>query len=303
MPLGYPATSTLTTKTNDDATVEFTLLGWLMRYTVPVVLFVAGVTAGITIASFKTRTTQAPLPRRPPPPISQRFIAKGEEATFLLRSREEVAELAKKYGPSHNSRYVEEWAVRDFFQDQRGGIFLDVGANHYQKESNTYFLETALDWSGVAVDALPEFGPDYAIHRPRTKFVAAFASDVEGQAVTLFEPPHDKRLASADADFTTRKGETGNARTVQTTTLDRILRQASIRRIDFLTMDIELGEPKALAGFDIGRYRPRFVCIEVHPEVRQEILDYFNRHQYVLVGKYLRIDPTNLYFQPIVKRH
>jgi hypothetical protein len=54
-----------------------------------------------------------------------------------------------------------------------------------------------------------------------------------------------------------------------------------------------------LAGFDIDRFQPTFVCIEAHPEVRQAILDYFAEHRYVLVGKYLRIDQKNLYFSPL----
>ena len=64
-------------------------------------------------------------------------------------------------------------------------------------------------------------------------------------------------------------------------------------------MDIELSEPKALAGFDIGRFRPGLVCIEAHDEVRQQILDYFARSGYVIVGKYLAADENNLYFMPL----
>ena len=63
-------------------------------------------------------------------------------------------------------------------------------------------------------------------------------------------------------------------------------------------MDIELAEPKALAGFDIDRYRPALVCIEGQHDVRQEILNYFQRHGYVLIGRYLRADVKNLYFTP-----
>ena len=65
-------------------------------------------------------------------------------------------------------------------------------------------------------------------------------------------------------------------------------------------MDIELWEPKALAGFDIDRFRPSLVCVEAHPEVRQQILDYFAAHGYAIVGKYLRADTQNLYFTPRV---
>jgi hypothetical protein len=64
-------------------------------------------------------------------------------------------------------------------------------------------------------------------------------------------------------------------------------------------MDIELWEPKALAGFDIERFRPALVCVEAHPEVRQSLLDYFATHHYTVVGKYLRADDSNLYFAPI----
>ena len=64
-------------------------------------------------------------------------------------------------------------------------------------------------------------------------------------------------------------------------------------------MDIELHEPQALAGFDLKRFRPQLVCIEAHPEVRQAILDYFTVGGYVVVGKYLRADPQNLWFTPV----
>ena len=226
-------------------------------------------------------------------------VTKGEEGLFLFRSQEELAPLAQRYGPGHFSRYVEEWVIRDYFQDRRGGVFLDVGAAGFQKESNTYYLEKHLGWSGVAVDALPEYERDYVTHRPQTKFIAMFAADVDGASVKLFEPRHDKRITSASEAFTVKKGERGISRDVPTATLNRLLEQAGISKVDFLSMDIELAEPKALAGFDIRKYRPEFVCIEVHPEVRQQIFDYFARHGYVVAGKYLRVDPTNVYFQPL----
>ena len=44
--------------------------------------------------------------------------------------------------------------------------------------------------------------------------------------------------------------------------------------------------------------RPRLVCIEAHPRVRQEILDYFAAQNYRVVAKYLRLDVNNLWFVP-----
>jgi FkbM family methyltransferase len=228
------------------------------------------------------------------------YARKTHEASFFARhGLAELGPLVAKYGGTRYSRNMEELVIRDFFQDRRDGVFLDVGANHYQLENNTYFLESRLGWSGVAIDALPEFGPDYVKHRPKTKFVAMFAADVTDRTVTFFVPKHNKLVASSSHDFTVREGEPGEARQVPTTTLNAVLDQAGIRQIDFMSMDIELSEPKALAGFDIDRFQPSLVCIEAHPDVRQQILDYFAEHRYVVLGKYLRIDPNNLYFAPM----
>lgn len=225
--------------------------------------------------------------------------AVARTAYFTENALTELAPLEARYGPDHYSRNTEEWCIRDFFKDRRDGVFVDVGANHYRNENNTYFLETRLGWSGVAIDALEEFGSDYVAHRPRTKFAALFVSDTGGGTIPFFVPKDNKLLASASREFTVKEGSPGIARQVPTATLNAVLEQAGVRKVDFLSMDIELAEPKALRGFDIDRFKPELVCIEAHEEVRQQILDYFARHGYVVVGRYLRADTQNLYFTPL----
>ncbi len=231
-----------------------------------------------------------------------RTLELRQASYFGFAALSELRPIQEKYGPQRYSRNGEEWIIRDFFQDSRGGVFLDVGANHYMDESNTYYLETQLGWSGVAVEALSEFAEGYRVNRPRTKFVAMFASNVPDTTVSLFVPPSNSLVASSDHQFTVRHGTPGVARSVPTTTLTVALEQAGVDKLDFMSMDIELSEPKALEGFDIDRFRPALVCIESHPEVRQAILDYFTNHQYVVVAKYLRMDPSNLYFQSPTSR-
>ena len=230
--------------------------------------------------------------------ITKRFYAR-ELQQHMFFSEPGLADLGKltNYGSQRNSRNFEEWIIRDFFQDRRDGIFLDVGANHHQRESNTYFLETSLGWSGVAIEPLAEFAAGYAAHRPRTRFVAMFAADVSNSKVQFFVPKGSSLLASSDRQFSEQSGGASSSREVPTTTLNDVLNQAGLQRIDFMSMDIELAEPKALAGFDIERFQPALVCIEAHADVRQQILDYFARHRYTVIGKYLRVDPNNLYFQ------
>jgi FkbM family methyltransferase len=218
---------------------------------------------------------------------------------YLWRGNSELEALATRYGATRNSRYGEEWIVRDFFDDRRGGVFVDVGANHYQRDSNTYYLESQLGWSGLAIEPQSKFAADYRARRPLTTFVPLFVSDVSDRTTTLYVPSNDA-IASFDKDFAEAESHSAaHPLSTQTMTLDDILDQHGIREVDFLSLDVELHEPQALKGFSIERFRPSLVGVESHAPVRQQILDYFARHDYVVIGKYLRADSENLWFAPI----
>jgi FkbM family methyltransferase len=219
--------------------------------------------------------------------------------TRALTHNEELEWFKKAYGPSRHSQYAEEWLIRDFFGNRRGGVFVDVGSSHYKKFSNTYYLEHVLGWSGIAIDAQHEFEADYVKHRPRTRFFSAFVSDHSGGIESFFVPERNRLVASSNKQFSDRYDVNGKERKVPTITLNDLLERVDVKSIDFLSMDIELAEPKALAGLDLARYRPRLVCVEAHPEIRQQLLDYFAERQYRVVGRYLRADPSNLWFAPM----
>jgi hypothetical protein len=61
-------------------------------------------------------------------------------------------------------------------------------------------------------------------------------------------------------------------------------------------MDIEGGEPAALAGFDIERFRPELVGIEALPASRDAIRAYFEKHGYRRIDAYLRRHKEDWYF-------
>jgi FkbM family methyltransferase len=239
---------------------------------------VAGLGAGFA-ARYRYRARSAPIIEYPAHPESQA--------------------LKEKYGPHRNSYSEEEWCIRDFFNDKRDGFFVDVGANDYKVTSNTYYLDTVLNWRGLAIEPQRQFEADYIKFRPRTKFLSFFVSDASNQLAKLYVLKKNSLIASGTRDFTEREGEKAKEVDVPTITLNDLLNSEGVKKIDFISIDIELWEPKALAGFDVERFRPELVCIEAHPQVRQQIIDYFARHHYVVVGKYLRADVNNLYFTPL----
>ncbi len=224
---------------------------------------------------------------------------------WLRLDPEVLPEYQRRYGNPLASHGPEEWFIRDFFKDERNGVFVDVGAGPASEGSNTFFLETRLGWTGVAIDAQADYEPDYRTLRPNTRFVSAFVDDVDGKPSELWILPRHPESSSRYRVWSNLYSgwfEKPVRREYTSTTLNTLLHRCSITRIDYLNVDIELGEPQALAGFDIDTFRPRLASVEAFPPTRQAILDYFAEHQYVVVGKYLRDDPTNLWFRRLTDR-
>lgn len=213
---------------------------------------------------------------------------------------DELRPFLERLGPARHSSHNEELFVRDFFSDQRDGFFVDIGAGHFRDRSNTYFLEKKLGWSGIAIDPLPDLAAGYREHRPRTKFFAMFVSDVSDRRAVLYVG-ENRLFSSAQSAFTEDYTNVKATIEVPTIKLDDLLDAERVGRVDFVSLDVELHEPQVLAGFDIRRHLPRLVCVEAHPQVRQQVLDYFAQRQYVVVAKYLRADPQNLWFMPLSK--
>ena len=224
------------------------------------------------------------------PPAIKRDVLTDEAEPFVAH-----------YGKPHFSSHNEELFVRDYFHDQRDGVFVDIGASDYRERSNTYYLESSLGWSGIAVDPIADFAAGYRDHRPRTKFFTLFVSDRSDQRARLYVGDNSL-FSSADRKFTDSFTNVSKTIDAATITLNDLLDSQHVKAVDFLTIDVELHEPQVLAGFDVQRFRPRLVCVEAHPQVRQAILDYFARGGYVTVGKYLRADPQNLWFEPLAQR-
>ncbi len=199
------------------------------------------------------------------------------------------------------SQLGEELIIRDFFQDRTDGFFVDVGCAWPKQDSNTYYLEAHLGWRGIAIDALQDYAPAWKTERPRSRFFSYLVSDHSDTREPFYR-------AKATGLSSTRKDRVFFGKKVkqtrievETITLDKLLDDQGVSKIDFLTMDIEEHEPQALAGFDIERFRPELVCVESSPSIRLQLLEYFNAHGYERIERYVERDFANWYFAPKAK--
>jgi len=200
------------------------------------------------------------------------------------------------------SQHYEELIIRHFFDDERNGVFLDVGCWDWKDGSTTLYLEEKLGWTGIGVDAQASVRPGYEQHRPHTKFLNYIVTDHSGAKGKLYVGGQVSSTNERHVEQFGAQWDQAEPIEVPTITLNDLLSQNSIEHIDFLSMDIEGAEPKALAGFAIEKYKPRLVCIESSPEIRDAILQYFAAHGYERVDEYLAYDSVNWYFRPSASR-
>jgi len=210
-------------------------------------------------------------------------------------------------GEALYSQGKEELIVRHFFRDRRDGFFLDVGCYKWRDLSTTYYLESALGWGGIAIDALDDWREGYERNRPRTRFRNYVVGEVDGGEATFFVSVYGRGVSSTSRNWIRgffkatapdTKPKIKKIRVPQTT-LNALLEREGVETIDFLSMDIEGSEPQALAGFDIDRFRPQLVAIERQPQPHmQKVLAYFEAHDYELISSYLEHDVINRYFRP-----
>jgi FkbM family methyltransferase len=195
----------------------------------------------------------------------------------------------------------QELIIRHFFRDRRDGFYLDVGCYHPKQASTTYYLENHLGWSGIGIDAQEKYRPLWETHRPRSKFFAYVVTDESGKTVTF----HQAGAISSTEVENIEKWEKLRDRVYKvaavelpTITLDDLLQREGVEKVDFLSIDINGTEPTAMAGFDIQRYRPDLVHIEVHTGNQELLMSYFEKNGYRRIDEYLEHDLTNWYFTP-----
>ncbi len=233
-------------------------------------------------------------------------IAPGEGPLGVLLfspGKDGVSEILTK-GTKKYSQLDEELVIRDFFDDREGGVFLDVGAGNYQRDSTTYYLEKHLGWSGIGVDALDELREGYVKNRPKTKFMNFLVTDEPSGKMKFYRANGYLEVSSASrkvaSDQAAEYEGDGSVTELEvpSITLNELLTELGTESIDFLSMDIEEWEPAALRGFDIDKYKPELVCIEAHRSVQDELFAYFADHGYERLDQYLPWDRFNWYFTP-----
>ncbi len=146
------------------------------------------------------------------------------------------------------------------------GFYVDVGALHPVRYSNTYLFYRR-GWSGINIEPTPDGIDLFQQRRPRDTNLNLGISAQEGElTLHLMDDPalntfDEQRKEKLERETPYRCIGTA---LVPTRPLAAVLAEyAGDRRIDFLTIDVELHEQQVLESNDWERFRPRLVLVEI----------------------------------------
>jgi len=167
---------------------------------------------------------------------------------------------------SYYSQYGEDVILSNFFKNQKHGFYIDVGAHHPKRYSNTYLLYQK-GWHGVNIDPNPE--TIKLFNRARSKDInieSGIMSQKGEMAYYQFSDPAVNTFSKEEADRWMNKGWLSfkGAKQVKVEPLADILKKyfSSGTKVDLLTIDAEGFDFDVLRTNDWELFKPTVVVVE-----------------------------------------
>jgi FkbM family methyltransferase len=192
------------------------------------------------------------------------------------------------------SQEGEDMILCRIFGGQQRGFYVDVGAHHPRRFSNTYLFYRR-GWRGINIEPNPDIADAFRKERKRDINLQVGISEHEGTLTYYrFDEPalnsFDSELAASRVE-TTHYKVTGT-KEIPVQRLDAVLRDhlPPGTKIDFLSIDVEGLDMAVLQSNDWDVFRPACVLVEslntsLEKAIHGEIFAYMKTRGYGLFAK------------------
>lgn len=189
----------------------------------------------------------------------------------------------KKFIINIKNNYLDGYALKSYSQEgedlilkqifekfglgKEVGYYVDVGAHHPKRYSNTYFFYKK-GWHGINIDAMPGSMKLFEKIRPRDINIEKPIS-CKKQILTYYafnEPAlngFSKEISEARDGLNNFKIEF--TKEIETSTLEEVLDEnlPSNQVIDFLSIDVEGLDFDVIKSINFKKFRPRVILVEI----------------------------------------
>ncbi|CAJ1942298.1 unnamed protein product [Cylindrotheca closterium] len=189
----------------------------------------------------------------------------------------DVTTLPKPYFEVNQwfSQYRQDEIVARLLNSKKQGFFVDLASNDAIRISNTYALETQLDWKGICLEPNPVYWGGLAYRK--CEVVAAVVGNQTLEEVHFTFPKAKAPKGGIVGGQFDNKNDDNKFNTIQrryTVTLKEIFQTFQAPRvIDYLSLDVEGAEDLVLSSFPFTEYRFNVLTVERPSEPLSQLLN------------------------------
>ncbi|MCA6595319.1 MAG: FkbM family methyltransferase [Pseudanabaena sp. M046S1SP1A06QC] len=164
------------------------------------------------------------------------------------------------------SQEGEDLILKRIFENKEQGFYVDVGAHHPQRFSNTYLFYLK-GWRGINIDAMPDSMKAFEKLRPKDINIESAISE-KSEILTYYMFNESALNGFSEHLSSIRNGINSykliaqkNIRTQKLSEIfDKYLPEG--QEIDFLSIDVEGLDYQVLLSNDWDKYRPKILLVE-----------------------------------------
>ena len=178
-----------------------------------------------------------------------------------------------------SNKNQDEWIIKEVFNYKKNGYFIDLAATDGIHESNTFFLEKKLNWSGICIEPNASFFQKLKKNRSvkclnlavadRDKKVKFFENGGVGGIIgKKYDNNYQKR-----SKILKKNSNKCKIKFLKSTSLSSILKkQKSPKTIVYLSLDVEGAETEVIKKFPFKKYKFLAITIERPSPIVNKIL-------------------------------
>ncbi|MDJ0580372.1 FkbM family methyltransferase [Crocosphaera sp.] len=188
------------------------------------------------------------------------------------------------------------WVINEVFFKKRKGYFLEIGSSDGIAINNTYLLEKCYQWTGICIEANPNYFKELKLNRNAICLNVCLDSQ-EGEVNFVFN--NEKGGILDSYGWSEKMFSKSDIKKIKTTTLESILQKYKAPKIiDYLSIDVEGAETRILKNFPFEDYIFLALTIERPSDVLHNILI---KNNYILVKIIPELD--NFYIHESFKKN
>lgn len=204
------------------------------------------------------------------------------------------ADFFDEYALKSYSQEGEDVILRRIFEGKTLGFYVDVGAHHPKRFSNT-LLFYKKGWRGINIDAMP--GSMKAFDKFRSRDINLEKPISSRKQVLTYYAFNESALNGFSKEISESRDGLNNykiefTKDIETSTLEDVLDSnlPAGQVIDFLSVDVEGLDFDVIKSINLDKYRPRVILVEILGGtlvgiLNSEIYKYLSGEEYELYAK------------------